>query len=63
MASNALTMSDVERLAGSLADTFGRGSQCIEIMSFSWVASNATNLEGQGFSAGKVDFSPIKINP
>ena len=48
---------------GSLADTFGRGSQYIEIMSFSWGASNVTNPGGQGGSAGKVDFSPFKINP
>ena len=52
---------DASPTGDSLAETFGRGSQYIEIMSFSWGASNATNPGGQGDSAGKVDFSPFKI--
>ncbi len=54
---------DASATGGSLADTFGRGSQYIEIMRFSWGASNAATPAVQGGSAGKVDFSPFKVRP
>jgi len=55
---------DASPTGGSLADTFGRGPQYIDIMSFSWGASNPTSTSGgQGDAAGKVDFSGPKIKP